>query len=112
MGYIAENSGGFWGTMGRLFLRSHRPMEIHVWNKQKQKILTLKRPFFWFFSDLTVADSEGKILGHVYRKFGILYKKYELCDERGKLFARIVSPLWKLWTFPVFDSTDAAMERW
>lgn len=42
-------------------------------------------------------------MGGIHRRFGILHKKYDLRDENGQLFARIESPIWRLWTFPVLD---------
>lgn len=101
IGFIAERDGGFWGVVKRWFLRSHRPLEVDVFNAQREKVLLLSRPFFWMFSDLYVQDHSGQKVGRIHRRFGILYKKYDLYDAQDKLFARIKSPLWRLWTFPI-----------
>lgn len=106
LGFMAEQGSGFGATLSRLFLRTHRPMKVTVWGTDKQELIRLERPFHWFFSDLTVKDSSGLIIGHVYRRFGILYKKYDLVTGNGKLFARIESPIWRLWTFFIKDKGD------
>jgi uncharacterized protein YxjI len=103
LGLLAETSAGLWAFILRVLLRSHRPLEIKVWDRTNQVILKLSRPFFWFFSDLNIYDKHEKSMGHAYRRFGILHKKYDLYDGQGNLFARIKSPIWRLWSFKIFD---------
>ena len=48
---------GFFGQkvfFRRGFLRSHRPLEITVVDRQGQRVIDLSRPFFWLFSTLDV----------------------------------------------------------
>ncbi len=101
--FMAEQGGGFFSFIVRNILRNHRPMKISIWNNAQEVLLRLERPFHWFFSDLIVKDSSGQIQGHVLRQFSILKKKYDLCDQHKRVFARIESPIWKLWKFPVFN---------
>ncbi len=103
IGTIAERGGGVSGFFFRSFLRSHRGFEIRVIDAAGGKILELARSFFFLFSDLLVTGSEGQTLGHVRRRFGILYKKYDLEDAMGQCFARVHSPRWRFWTFPVLS---------
>ena len=100
---IAERGGDLFTKLRRWFLRSHRPLDVDVFSKTSEILLKLSRPFFWFFSDLNVADSAGQKFGSVHRRFGLIYKKYDLRDETGQVFARIASPIWRLWTFPVLE---------
>ena len=67
--------------------------------------MQLLRPFFWFFSDLHVLI-EGNKVGSIHRRFGILYKKYELIDNSGNVFGKIKCPIWHLWTFDVLTPLD------
>ncbi|MCO4795537.1 MAG: hypothetical protein KC493_17590 [Bacteriovoracaceae bacterium] len=106
LGFMAEQGSGFGAMLSRWFLRTHRPMKVMVWGADREELMQLERPFFWFFSDLTVRDPQGNILGHVYRKFGILHKKYDLATDTDKIFARVVSPIWRLWTFFIKDNTE------
>ncbi|MBF0443194.1 MAG: hypothetical protein HQK54_14895 [Oligoflexales bacterium] len=103
LGMILERSGGFFGTVKRLFLRSHRGFEVDVIDKFSNPLLFLKRDFFFFFSDLFIYDQARKPIGSVHRRFSIIYKKYDLKDRFGKVFATIESPFWRLWSFPVLD---------
>ena len=66
-----------------------------------QPFLKFTRPFFLWFSSLDVFDVGGAKLGGVERRFGILYKKFDLVDAHDRCFAKIRSPRWRLWTFPV-----------
>lgn len=102
IGFLAEESSGLWAMLKRWLFRSHRPFEIKVWDNKRDPLLQLTRPFFWFFSDLLVRDAKGRVLGHVFRRFGLLYKKYDLCDANGKVFAQIKAPIWNLWTFRIY----------
>jgi uncharacterized protein YxjI len=104
VGAIAEKAGGIWDFLRRGFFRSHRPFEIAVFDPSGKMILRLTRKFFFFFSDLDVLGTLGDRIGSVRRQFGLLHKKYDLVDESGQSFARIMSPVWRLWTFPVTDT--------
>jgi len=104
IGFMAEKSQGFLAVLARQFFRSHRPLEVVVYNADREIVMKLSRKFFFFFSDLTITDKNGLLIGHVHRRFGVLYKKYDLCDARNIVFSTIKSPLWRLWKFPVYDS--------
>ncbi len=116
VGAIAERSGGFGSFLRRSFLRSHRGFEIGVVDPEGRPLLDLSRSFFFLFSDLAVVGPEGQALGSVRRRFGILYKRYDLRDATGATFARVKSPLWRLWTFPIESARgtgDAVItKRW
>lgn len=101
LGSIAEKAGGWWSFLRRGFLRSHRPLEAAVCDRSGRPVLQLARPFFLLFSDLDVRTADGGSLGRVRRRFGVLYKRYDLLGATGERFARIASPRWRLWTFPV-----------
>ena len=105
LGFVIERSSGFMAVLRRVFLRSHRPLAIDVFGAGQNKILHLSRSFFFFFSDLSVSDG-SRFVGSINRRFGILYKKYDLKDEMGKVFASIKSPIWRLWKFQVVDRTE------
>jgi len=104
LGTIFEHSTGFLNALIRIFLGSHRPLDVKVVHFGTNDLaLELKRKFFFLFSDLEVVTPEGRRMGSVHRRFGIIFKRYDLLDERGHVFAKIASPFWRLWTFPVFD---------
>lgn len=101
LGAVAEVSTGVGAFLARVFLRSHRPLDVHVVEQDGSALLHLTRPFFWLFSTLDVHGADGAVLGRVERRFGVIYKKYDLLDEHGRCFARVAAPRWRLWTFPV-----------
>ncbi|RLA67149.1 MAG: scramblase [Epsilonproteobacteria bacterium] len=106
VGFMAEEAGGFFDSIKRMIFRSHRGFKISLFNVSKEQVMTFKRPFFWFFSDLTVFDSNNLVLGHIYRRFGFIHKRYDLVTSSGEVFGKISSPMWKLWTFKIMDSKD------
>ncbi|MGE0173350.1 MAG: phospholipid scramblase-related protein [Oligoflexales bacterium] len=117
LGMIAERGEGFFDVVKRWFFRSHRGFRIEVVNNDGASVLQLSRGFFFFFSDLFVADNLGRQIGTIHRRFGIIYKKYDLRGENGVTFATIKSPFWRLWTFPVLDDrtgrqTGEIGKRW
>ena len=115
LGTLAEEQGGWSRILWRWFLRSHRPLDAVVCDRTGAVLLRLSREFFWFFSDLDVADANGVKLGSIHRRFGILRRKYDLRDKLGRTFARISSPFFRIWTFPVRaeDGREATIgKRW
>ena len=107
LGYIGERGTGLMAILKRLFLRSHRPLDIDVLDRTGTAILKLTREFFFLFSDLFVTTGGGTRLGSIHRRFGILQKRYDLQDNFGHVFATVESPIWKIWTFPILDSSGA-----
>ena len=101
LGSVVEKAGGLFDAMRRGFLRSHRPLEIGVFDRTRAQVLSLARPFFFLFSSLSVSGPHGAAIGRVERRFGVLYKRYDLLDSLGHRFAQISSPRWRLWTFPI-----------
>lgn len=101
LGMVAEEGTGLGHVIKRWILRSHRGFEASVVENDGSLVLRLSRAFFFFFSDIFVTDAHGKSLGSVHRRFGIIFKKYDLRDGNGMVFASIKSPLWRLWTFPI-----------
>jgi hypothetical protein len=102
---VLEKSEGLEAALLRQFLGSHRPLDIQVTDiGEQQGLLRCKRPFFWFFSNMEVRTAhKNRLLGSVRRRFNILYRWYDLHDERGRLFATIRSPLLRFWTFRIHD---------
>jgi uncharacterized protein YxjI len=116
LGTLSERAGGLWSFFRRGFLRSHRGFEAALCDRTGQIVLVLQRNFFLLFSDLEIRTPEGRLLGRVRRRFGVLYKRYDLLDATEACFARIAGPRWRLWTFPV-ESTDGQLsatitKRW
>lgn len=112
LGLIAERKGGFLAVLSRLILRSHRSMEIDVYSADQKPMLTLVRPFYWILSDLEVRTAEGARVGSVHGRWSWFRKVYDLRDESDHRFARIESPFWRLWTFPLVGTRAQITKKW
>jgi hypothetical protein len=116
VGSVVEKSGGLGAFLTRGFLRSHRPLEVGVLGRGGNLLIRLSRSFFFFFSNLEIIDQNDRTLGRVQRRFGLLYRKYDLYDDSGTVFATIKGAIWRIWTFPIFDSRGAGegliSKRW
>lgn len=103
-GWVVEQGRGFKAALRRVFLGSHRPLVLAVFSTfRDQVILELHRPFYVLLSKMDVATPEGRRLGSVEYQLSLLRRTYTLRDTGGREFAKIVSPLLKIWTFPVYD---------
>ena len=105
-GWVVEQGRTFLRVLTRQLLGSHRPLELAVLDPADELVLTLSRPFYWLFSSMRVEDGVGQPLGVIEKRWGLVTKKYDLrC--KGRLFARISSGIWKIWTFPVLDAAGS-----
>lgn len=98
--YAAEVKTGLLGTLLRLILKHWRSFDINIYDLNKKHILTAHFPFRWFFKSLELSDSSGATLCHLEQRFGIMTKKFDLYDH-GRIFGRIRSGLFKIWTFDI-----------
>jgi len=102
-GYVVEQGKTLVDILIRMFLGSHRPLELHVFGPGDQVAMTLSRPFYWIFSTMSVIGGDGVSLGRVEKRWSLLKKTYDLYDG-DRLFARISSGFFRIWTFPIFDA--------
>ena len=103
-GSAAEQGQGVLAGLGRTYLSTWLPVQFAVFSyPSEQLVMKLHRPFFWFFSQMTIDGANGKRLGSATRRFSIVRKRYELRDDAGRPFATITSPLFHPWTFQIFD---------
>jgi hypothetical protein len=110
-GAIVERGGGFMTVLKRIFLKTHRPFQIDVFDTANRPVLFFSRKFFFFFSDIEVYTPQGGRVGSAHRRFGILHKIYDLRDQTGQTFARTKSPLWRIWTFNIYDHAQQEKAR-
>ena len=105
VGWIVEQGKGLVAALVRVLTGSHRPFNITVLSTNFEPVIELDRRFFLLFSNMNVMGATGRRFGRVRRRFGVLYRKYDLEDGHGRVFARIRSPLFRFWTFPVIDAS-------
>jgi len=104
-GYVVEQGKTLVDVLIRMFLGSHRPLELLVFGAADQVAMTLSRPFYWVFSTMSVLGEAGVPLGRVEKRWSLLRKTYDLYDG-DRLFARISSGFFRIWTFPIFDASS------
>jgi hypothetical protein len=105
-GWVVEQGQGFAAAMKRSFLGSHRPLHLIVFGaagSDRDVILELKRPFYWLFSNMEVVTPDGRKLGSVLRRWSFMRRTFDLADATGRVFGRIVTPIFSIWKFPLFD---------
>lgn len=101
LGFAAEQQKGFWGFIVRQFLGHWRTFDVHIFNLQRQLVLTCKHPFRWFFQRFEVYDFQGNFIGALQQRFAILHKRFDVEDRTGAVIFEMASPLLKIWTFPI-----------
>ena len=96
--YAQEESG----TIGRIFLKSHRPLTLRISDRSGNDVLVSNRSFFWFFSHLHVKDAQGRHLGSLRRKFSFPSRKMAVEGPGGQPVAEIRGPLLRPKTFMIY----------
>ena len=106
IGQITEVKDGIFPFFIRkAILNIRRPCHFLVQDQHGNILFHIYRPFWFFFSQLTIKDTQGRILGKVKRKFSLFHKVYKLfVFHQSNPFAMIQSNLFRIWTFPVLDA--------
>lgn len=99
LGFAAEQQKGLWGFLLRQWLGHWRRFDIYVFNRDRERALTLRHPFRWFFQRLEVFDQQGAMIGALQQRFSVLHKSFDVEDGRGKVRYEVRSPIWRIWTF-------------
>ena len=105
--YAYEESGG----LSRFFLKTHRPLELHVVDTNGRPVLTASREFFWLFSHLNMSDDSGRHVGALNRQMGFLKRRFTLTDRNDQPLGEIVGSLFRPFTFFVNDQRGEEIGR-
>lgn len=100
--WAAEESS----VMARLFLKTLRPFSMHLLSMDGQPVVKVVKPFRFYFHEMEILNSEGKLLGSVKREFSVLTKHLTVMDARGGVLYDILAPVLHPWTFKI--SKDGA----
>ena len=97
------------GWMARLFLKTHRPLTLHIIDQEGQPVLSASRSFFWFLSHLHMRDGTDRPIGSLRRRLTFLNRKFSLEDSSGAPIAEVRGRLLKPNTFILdVDGTEVA----
>ncbi len=97
--YMAVEEGG--STLLRFLLKALRPFEINILTFDGKPILTLKRPFRFYFHQINVFDAQGRPLGTIQKRFSILRRIYSVLDSSGQEIFQLFGPILHPWTFEI-----------
>jgi hypothetical protein len=95
----AAEVGGNWFI--RQFLRQMRPFTIHLVDGNQQQVLEFRRPWRWFFHEVSIYDAEGRLLGTVRRRWSWLRRVFDVQDAAGNVIYELFGPLLHPWTFHI-----------
>ncbi len=103
------------GTLGRLFLKRNRPLTLHITDLGGRDVLVASRAFFWFFMNLQVHGADGRPLGAIRRKFGILKRRLVIEDAQGNVVAEVNGSVFRRYTFIIYrlgQEIGRVTKRW
>ncbi|MBI5623307.1 MAG: hypothetical protein HY924_05975 [Elusimicrobia bacterium] len=109
LGSVAEEGSGFLFVLKRLFLRSHRPFAITVFDKENKPALRVVRPWHWIWSSTYVEDGGGRPVGAVHRRFRWISRRFDIVDAAGQAVAGVEAGFFRIWTFDLVDPAGAKM---
>ena len=89
--------------LGRTLLKKHRPLDIHVIDRNNTNVITASRSFYWFFAHLHVSDGSGQRIGSMQRRFSFLTRRFDLMDATGRIVAEMRGPIFRPFTFMVYQ---------
>ena len=83
--------------------KKHRPLNIHVIDRNNANVITASRSFYWFLSHLHVSDGSGQRIGSMQRRFSFLTRRFDLMDATGRIVAEMRGPIFRPYTFMVYQ---------
>ncbi len=111
--FKAAEKGG--SVLARWFLKALRPFEIHLFRLDNSTVLRIVRPFRFYFHEVNIFDSEGRLLGNVKRKFTFMRRVYTVTDGTGTELFELFGPILHPWTFEIRcgdSKCGAIVKKW
>jgi hypothetical protein len=106
--FAAEQQKGILGLFLRQILGHWRRFHFTIFGSDRTPVLTARHPFRFFFQRMELftghTSESGTQLGAIQQRFGILNRKMDLLDARGEALFHLRSPLWRIWTFTVYQA--------
>lgn len=99
--HVEEESGSLGAILTRVMLTALRPFTLHITARDGQGILTLKRPFRFYFHELQICGANGVLLGSIQKRFSLLRRIYSVFDRNGREIYQLFGPLLHPWTFRI-----------
>ncbi len=86
------------------------PFTVNFLDAAGNRLLTIKRPFTFFRSNISVYDHDGRPLGMYRQKFKLLKPEFHLIDASGNQFATLKGD-WKGWNFTLEDFSGVELAK-
>ncbi len=115
LGFAAEQQKGVLGFLLRQILGHWRSFDIQFFGTDRRPLFKASHPFRFLFQRLEVFADDGRFIGAVQQRFGLVTKKFDVLDASGRVLLEMRSGLLKLWTFPFFrNGTEVAVieKKW
>ena len=98
--FAAEEGGSF---LLRWFLKALRPFKIRILDTQGKSVLSLHRPFRFYFHIVEIFDNQGKLVGTIKKQFSILRRIYSVNAPSEQEIYQLFGPLLHPWTFNIYQ---------
>ncbi len=110
--YFAAEEGN---VLARLFLKPLRPFTMHIMNPDGRDALKGKRPFKFYFHEMSVYDSQDTFLGKIKREFAVFSREFSVTDAGNIEIYKIHGPFFHPWTFKILENgneTGVILKKW
>ena len=85
----------------RMFLKALRPFTMAILSPSGQRVLSVTRPFRFYFHRADVSDGSGRLLGSIERRFSLIRRIYTVSDPSGHEAFELFGPILHPWTFVI-----------
>ncbi len=96
--YIGETGEG-WGHALLRNLWSSRRIRLECMTQGGVLALAMERPWTFFFARMEVQAWDGRPMGYIQQRFGLLRRTFDICTPAGVVLATVEGPFWRPWTF-------------
>lgn len=88
----------------RQLLKAARPFTMSITDTSAATVLQVKRPFRWFFPEISIHDAQNKTIGTIKKKFTFFRRLYLVYDSTDKEIFKLFGPILKPWTFTIIEN--------
>ena len=115
LAYVAEQGRSTAEALVRMFLGHWRTFELQIFDTARRPVMRARHPFRWFFRRLELETPDGRPLGVIQQRWGLLRRRFDLLDAHGRAFLTMDASLFAPWTFPILRAGAAVAcieKRW
>jgi uncharacterized protein YxjI len=115
LAFVAEQGKGVSDALSRMFLGHWRTFDLQVFDASRRPVMVARHPFRWFLKRLELSTPEGRPLGVIQQRWGVLRRRFDLLDANGRLSLTMDASIFAPWTFPILRAGAAVAcieKRW